>query len=494
MAVDLNLPQAWPPESQPEEAPHLAPSPPAPEATPAPAMVPAPATLPAPATAPATAPAPAPAAVAAALEAAPAWSLAQRLAFRFAFCYLILYLFPFPLEEFPIPGLAALFAGIAKLQDVLVLWAGKHVLHLREVLVLRGKTGSGDTTYEYVQLVCFLGLAAIATLAWTLAARRAREHRRLYEWLRIYVRFGLGTILLGYGMNKVIKLQFSFPSPDRLMEPIGESSPMGLLWTFMGVSTPYTMFAGAMEVIGGVLLFFRRTTTLGALVVIAVMTNVVMLNLCYDVPVKQFSMHLLAMAGFLLLPDLRRLADVLVLHRPTVPASLAPPYSARWARIGGLACKTLFVGWVLFATTRQCLEMQKQYGDAAPKPPLHGIYEVEEFVRNGRVVPPLLTESGRWRRLTSRYTQFLTVRSMDDTPHGYRVEYTPAKRTVTLFTGEPKQRQGSFTYSWPDKDHLLLQGTLLKDTLVLKLRRIDETKLRLVSRGFHWVSEFPFNR
>ena len=32
---------------------------------------------------------------------------------------------------------------------------------------------------------------------------------------------------------------------------------------------------------------FRRTTTLGALVSIAVLGNVAMLNYCYDVPVKQ---------------------------------------------------------------------------------------------------------------------------------------------------------------------------------------------------------------
>jgi uncharacterized membrane protein YphA (DoxX/SURF4 family) len=435
-----------------------------------------------------------------AAAAAPAWSLARRIAFRFAFCYLLLYNLPFPLYLLPIPGLGSVFSMYHKLWDAVVLWTGAHVLHLgHPVEVLRGRTGSGDTTYDWVRLLCFAAFAAVGALAWTLAtlaAGRSREHRRLHEWLRIYVRYALGSILLGYGFAKVIKVQFPFPSQDRLLEPMGEYSPMSLLWTFMGVSTPYTVFAGAMEVLGGVLLFFRRTTTLGALVTVAVMTNVFMLNMCYDVPVKQYSLHLLLMAVFLLVPDLGRLADVLVLNRPAAPASLAPPWSARWARIAALALCLLYLGYLLFTNVQGSLEMESQFGPGtAPRPPIYGSFEVEEFVRNGRTVPPLLTDASRWRRLTALYPQLLSVRWMDDTPHRYRSEYVPAKRSVVLSPFEAgKSRQGAFTYAFPDKDHLVLQGTLLADAITVRLRRIDPSRFRLVSRGFHWVSEYPFQR
>jgi hypothetical protein len=39
----------------------------------------------------------------------------------------------------------------------------------------------------------------------------------------------------------------------------------------------------------------------------------------------------------------------------------------------------------------------------------------------------------------------------------------------------------------------VLQGTLLEDALTVKLRRLDTSQFLLVSRGFHWVSEYPFN-
>ncbi|HVS63755.1 MAG TPA: hypothetical protein VMT85_09690 [Thermoanaerobaculia bacterium] len=82
---------------------------------------------------------------------------------------------------------------------------------------------------------------------------------------------------------------------ERLSQTIGESSPMGLLWNMMGYSRLYNLFSGGVDVLGGVLLLFRRTATLGALVAIGAMANVVLLNFAYDVPVKLYSMHLLLM-------------------------------------------------------------------------------------------------------------------------------------------------------------------------------------------------------
>jgi uncharacterized membrane protein YphA (DoxX/SURF4 family) len=501
MAVDFKVPQIRQPDLDPEAgagAPEtaaavapVAPAAPPTAGGPSPVVAPVAAVNP---TAPPSTAEPAGAAV-------PGWSLPQRIAFRFVFCYLVLYEFPGPLSMLPIPGMWNLLSVYSRLCDRVVAWTGAHVLHLgHEVESLRGKTGSGDTTYAYVKILCLAAVAAIVALVWTAAARRTREHRRLHEGLRIYVRFSLGPILLGYGMAKVIKTQFPFPSQDRLMEPIGEASPMGLLWTFMGVSTPYTFFAGAMEVLGGALLFFRRTTTLGALVTIAVMTNVVMLNLCYDVPVKQYSIHLLLMAGFLLLPDLRRLANVLVLNRTAEPANLAPPWTARWARIACLALSVLFLGYLLFINAQQNLEYAKELSAGATGAPIFGTFEVEAFSRNGQTMPPLLTDASRWRRLTVGYAQFLSVRWMDETLHRFRTDYVPAKHSVTFSSAEPRKGEpaehehGAFTYAFSDKDHLMLQGTLAKDVLVVKLRRIDPKKLLLVSRGFRWIAEFPFNR
>ena len=83
----------------------------------------------------------------------------------------------------------------------------------------------------------------------------------------------------------------------------------------MGASTAYQMFAGLAEVLAGLLLLFRRTALLGALLCGGVLANVVLLNFCFDVPVKIYSSHLLLMAVCIIYPDTGRLVSFFLLSR-----------------------------------------------------------------------------------------------------------------------------------------------------------------------------------
>src|SRR5262249_15206059 len=189
-----------------------------------------------------------------------------------------------------------------------------------------------------------------------------------------------------------------------------DSSPMGLLWTFMGFSKPYTVFAGLSETIGGVLLFFRRTATLGAMILVAVIGNIVLMNFSYDVPVKIFSSNLLLMALFLLAPDLSRIANVVVLNRPVGRVHLGSVFPRGWPRVVGNSLKIIVLGYFLYSARARSLEQQKTWGDNAPKGPLHGLYEVEDFVKNQQPISPLLTEVKRWRKVVIDRPGFAAVK------------------------------------------------------------------------------------
>ena len=83
---------------------------------------------------------------------------------------------------------------------------------------------------------------------------------------------------------------------------------------------------------------------------------------------------------------------------------------------------------------------------------------------------------------------------MDDSPQFYGAEYDTEKNIVTLTMSEDPSKRYPLTYLRPDADHVLLQGTLAGDNLSVRLRKIDTSKFLLVNRGFHWISEMPFNR
>ena len=102
--------------------------------------------------------------------------------------------------------------------------------------------------------------------------------------------------MLVYGAMKVWCDQFPPISDCQLEAKYGDSSPMGLLWRFMQFSQPYTSATGIVEFTCGLLLICRRTTLLGALCSGAAAFQVFLLNMCFDVPVKLMSGHLVLMA------------------------------------------------------------------------------------------------------------------------------------------------------------------------------------------------------
>jgi hypothetical protein len=410
----------------------------------------------------------------------------KRALLRFAFSYLVLYNLPFPLDAIPWAG-PIITKPYKDLWDRLVPWAGKHLLGL--TIKIR-PAGSGDTTYNYVQVLCYLIIAVAATAVWTALARKRPEPTRLYEGLRVYIRFSLAAAMLNYGAYKVIPSQFALPFPSQWIEPFGDASPMGILWTFMGASSGYTIFAGAAEMISGLLLAFRRTALLGALMSIGVMSHVVALNFSYDVPVKLYSAHLLAMGVFLILPDLRRLLDLLVLNRPVEAAAGRPP-RARFRRTALVAQAVLvaaYSGYLLY----QSYEASRDFGNLAPRPPFYGIWTVEELEVDGVARPPLLTDATRWRRFIVEYPGALGVQLMD----GSQVYYglTLGKRRLALTKSDDKTWRPSFAYNETQPGLLALSGTMDGHKTRLLLRREDESSYRLISRGFHWINETPLNR
>src|SRR6185295_12656867 len=115
----------------------------------------------------------------------------------------------------------------------------------------------------YLLVLVHASLAVLATLLWTALDGSRPNYSRVHAWLRTYLRFALAATLFSYGAAKVFKSQFPDPPASRLLEPLGEMSPMGLLWSFMGASGAYTVFGGLAETIPAILLMFGRTTLLG---------------------------------------------------------------------------------------------------------------------------------------------------------------------------------------------------------------------------------------
>src|SRR5262249_27932065 len=239
-------------------------------------------------------------------------------------------------------------------------------------------------------------LAVLLAVAWTAVRRGRPVAPRTLDLVTVYVRYYLATIMLVYGLDKMLLLQFGEPGPARLMVTYGESSPFGLLWTSMGAAKPYQFFAGLAETVGALLLLWPRTVLLGALLSAGALLNVVMLNMSYDVPVKLASSHLLLLSLFVAAPHLGRLLDLLLFNLPTSPAPLRPFRVRRaWLRWTLLALRAGFIAWI---TVGQLWNLYSTLGPVRWLPahrPLHGFYRVESFTLDG-IADRALPDADRW--------------------------------------------------------------------------------------------------
>jgi uncharacterized membrane protein YphA (DoxX/SURF4 family) len=416
----------------------------------------------------------------------PAWGPVKKLLFRFAFVYLVLYNFPFPL--YYIPGFDTGPMWYSRMWKALVPWVGKHVFN-----VIITVLGGGDSIYGYVQIFCFVVISIAAALIWTLLDRKRRNYARLYEWLRVYVRFVLAVTMIEYGASKVFPSQFPALTTDRLMQPFGDASPMGLLWTFMGASVAYNVFAGLGELIGGLLLTVRRTTLLGALVCIAVMSNVVMLNFSYDVPVKVYSSHLLLMAVFLAAHDLRRLTNLLVLNRPAEPEEVRPLFRRKWLARTATAFAAVFILYETGTMLYESYKVEKYGSKAASKSPLYGMWNVEELVVDGKVRPLLVTDGKRWRWMFYNTPGRLAIQLMSGSRERYNLELDETKRTLVLSKRADPSWKTTLVYRRLQPDVLFMEGPFDGHKVRVRLRRTEPPEFLLVTRGFHWINERSFN-
>lgn len=420
---------------------------------------------------------------------ATSWSPGRRLAFRFAFLYLLLYNLESVLAYLPL--LNAVGSGLSHVWHWLVPAVAEHVLHLPDGITVF-PNGSGDTTYNYVQLLIMVGMAGFGAGAWTLADRQ-EAHESLWDGLRVVIRYALATAMLGYGFAKLFPSQFSPLDLTDLVQTYGRSSPMGLLWRFLGASQPYVVFSGALEVIGGLLLFWRRTTTLGALILVPVLANVVAMNVCYDVPVKLYSSHLLLMAGFLLLPDLDRLLDVVIRQRPTYPALLDPPAGSwlRWRWTGQV--KALLVLWLITMNAFSGWGTYVRYRDDGKRHPLYGIYRVERVAVGSTPLPPALRDTAQWERLIVEAdgTSCLQFRSGSLVYSPRPVDWPHRALTVRALTGTTQTTL--HVDRLPHGRLRLSTGDTGKATVIdLTAEPLDQ--FVLINRGFHWINERPYNR
>lgn len=446
------------------------------------------------------------------------WNSYKKTGFRFAFIFFILFIILLDWSVNPVFSYVYYEGGLAEFLDTIINQTGKNLFHISYTIISPYDGQHNDRTYTYLLYFIMAMLALAGTIIWTVLDRKRTNYDTLYYWLTTIIRYYLAFTLFLFALEKFFKLQFPDLGLYLLSEPVGNLSPMNLAWAFFGYSYGYNIFMGIAES-AALLLLFRRTMTLGAILTLFTLANVMAVNYNYNVHAKMYPTALFVMTLFLLIPQLNSLFRFFFTGEATsLPVIKSPVFKKRWITISKAVLKLLLIGYFLvfmvkdyigYKQRRVVREINKSQSG------ISGVYDVHTFVMNQDT---LSTENPlRWNKvvlggarerilLKGDSTAYIDV-SVDKKEmfvYGNRNELAIKDQEICNELGfretmnvdmdsvfVARQIKSRFQFGFIDSTTLWLKGRIKNDSVFITAKRqpVKPEDFRLMKNGFQWITE-----
>lgn len=197
---------------------------------------------------------------------------------------------------------------------------------------------------------CTLWLAPLISVALYFLWKRVERSRpgagdTFYAVCVAMVRYWLAISLAEYGMSKIMHWQFNMGSYLQDV-PLRDLRPMQLTWYYFGFSYTYACIVGCIQLLGSLLLLFRRTFLLAAMMLLPVLANIVMIDIFFQVAPMALLNAIAYTTGLLFLI----LLHWKPLHAVFLQAGMALPHRIpRWFKYSSILLGIGALAWI-FAT------------------------------------------------------------------------------------------------------------------------------------------------
>ena len=402
------------------------------------------------------------------------WSLPRLFAFRTLLLFILIGETELVREVFSLGEFLSLPNSGPPRLDPLTLWFGDFAFGLD--LSSANPRLSDSKPYAWVNNATYLTLSMLIAGIWSALGRRQRAHPLLYDGLWTLIRMIVALHMFGYGFAKIFGLQFVLPSATVMMREVGSLNPAELMKVFMGTSQPYSAMAGWAEVVGGTLLCFRRSTLLGGLLTLVVVTNVFAMNLFYNFGVQRLSLELTLMIFFILTPHLRSLMAVIIFNRGSAPLQLHGPWTqVKWRR-AGLALMTLWCAVNLGSKATGAYDFAYHYGELGPRGDLDGTWSVDTQSVDGESELSKVPPEKQWRSITfmhrPKWTE-ATIGRRDSSHESYRFFVDGDQIILTEMSWDEDlsgvKRVGALGYRKTEDGVMQVEGELAGSQMQAKL-------------------------
>ena len=169
--------------------------------------------------------------------------------------------------------------------------------------------------------VCVLLTALLYSFKWI--QRKEVDYKTsstLAFWQGV-IRYAAAIDLILFGLQKFFGLQFSMPL-GLLDLPFSSFSGEDLTFAYFAHSFLFVVIIGSFQIIGSLLLLFSKTKLTGVFVLLPVMANIVLINICYKMEGGELahSSILLVSLLYLLFSDYNRLVEFFFRAKNNIPS------------------------------------------------------------------------------------------------------------------------------------------------------------------------------
>jgi hypothetical protein len=347
-------------------------------------------------------------------------------------------------------------------------------------LTITNPSLSSDSTTLYLLLLLLFVFSLILCVVLPFFKVWKTNQTKIHSFIRVFLTYYLAAILLKYGFDKIFKAQFYLPEPNLLYTPMGYLDKDILYWSTLGLSRSYSIFGGLMEVIPALMLLHRKTRTLALIIIVGVLLHVVSINFSFDISVKLFSVFLLLVATLLLTPNLKNLIRFFVLQQTT---SLKQEEEIVTFKKSGVkyTIKLVVITLLMFESLYPYLASGVYNDDNAPRPYLHGAYEVTQIT-----LPDLSVDTPKIKRVFIHRRNYFILQYEDESMEDFQLIIDPLKQEFKLTDYDEKEHILTYTFN-TQKNELILYFSPETFGMTVYLKALDWQNLPALQPLFHWT-------
>ncbi len=345
---------------------------------------------------------------------------------------------------------------------------------------LDNKEISSDSLEMFILVFLLLIISVLLQLILKNISKWETIKAKIFYFIKAIILCYLVTILFKYGFDKIFKKQFYLPEPNILYTPFGQLDKDILYWSTMGTSYTYSVITGILEVIAGLFILIRKTRTIGLILCLGILFNILLINISFDISVKLFSCCLIFFTLVLLsptLPNMPRffLGKKLIEQAPEF--TLKNSVHSHPIRVSIL---TFIIGLILIESLYPHIRSGNYNDDKEARPYLHGAYQVisvhSGVTQTDSIVSPI-------KKIFIHRDGYIIFQNTEDIMHDYKLQIDSVQGVFVLTDYDLK----SFMLKYETTaDGLQLEYFKDGKQYLLNTKTLDWRQLPILKDELHW--------